>query len=190
MSRTLYIACLALLVAAVSCEVKEEPITIQKLFETLNARVQNATAQVENILGVDIPSTQEEVKTALQDNLNGLKTNAEKIQKKLAEYNVTGSTVTSLLTQAQAQINSTVEDLAKRNPDLNNLLEQVKKGYNSLAEVSKTVGDVVTDQATAVSGDLKTIADQAKSELTKAASQLESRVQEVLKDTQKKSKTA
>lgn len=91
----------------------------------------------------------------------------------LAEYNVTGSTVSDLFTQAQAQINSTVEDLAKRNPDLGKLLDQVKKGYNSLAEVSKTVSDVVTDQASSVGGDLKNIAEQAKVELSKAATQLE-----------------
>lgn len=67
----------------INCEVKEEPMTFQNLFETLNARLQNTTQVVENILGVDIPSTQDEVKTALQDNLNGLKNNAEKIQKKV-----------------------------------------------------------------------------------------------------------
>lgn len=77
--------------------------------------------------------------------------------------------------QAQSQVNKTVEDLAQRNPDLGKLLEQVKKGYEGLTEVSKQVGGVVQEHATAAGGDLKTLVEQAKTELTKTATQLEVR---------------
>lgn len=80
-----------------------------------------------------------------------------------------------MIEQVQSQVNKTVEDLAKRNPDLGKLLEQVKKGYEGLSEVSKQVGDVVQEHATAAGGDLKTLVEQAKTELTKTATQLEVR---------------
>lgn len=91
----------------------------------------------------------------------------------LSEYNVTGSSVQGMFEQAQSQVNKTVEDLAQRNPDLGKLLEQVKKGYEGLSEVSKQVGGVVQEHATAAGGDLKTLVEQAKTELTKTATQLE-----------------
>lgn len=61
----------------------EEPLSIANIFENLNTKFQNATHIVEDILGVDIPSTKQEVETALQDNLNNLKDSAQKIQKKV-----------------------------------------------------------------------------------------------------------
>lgn len=62
---------------------KEDPLSLTTFFDILNAKFQNVTHTVEDILGVDIPSTQEEAKTALQDSLNRLKTNAEHLQKKV-----------------------------------------------------------------------------------------------------------
>lgn len=93
----------------------------------------------------------------------------------LSEFNVTGSSVQGMIDVAQSQVNKTVEDLAQRNPDLGKLLEQVKKGYEGLSEVSKQVGGVVQEHATAAQGDLKTLMEQAKTELTKTATQLEVR---------------
>lgn len=61
----------------------ESPLSLTSFFDDLNAKFQNATHTVENILGVDIPSTQAEVKTALEENLNKLKSNAEHLQKKV-----------------------------------------------------------------------------------------------------------
>lgn len=98
----------------------------------------------------------------------------------LSEFNVTGSSVQGMFEQAQSQVNKTVEDLAQRNPDLGKLLEQVKKGYEGLTEVSKQVGGVVQEHATAAGGDLKTLVEQAKTELTKTATQLEVRSQPCL----------
>lgn len=62
----------------------EEPLSIATIFENLNTKFQNATHVVEDILGVDIPSTKQEVETALQDNLNNLKDSAQKIQAKVS----------------------------------------------------------------------------------------------------------
>lgn len=93
----------------------------------------------------------------------------------LSEFNVTGSSVQGMIDVAQSQVNKTVEDLAQRNPDLGKLLEQVKKGYEGLSEVSKQVGGVVQEHANAAQGDLKTLMEQAKTELTKTATQLEVR---------------
>lgn len=90
----------------------------------------------------------------------------------LSEFNKTGS-FTDLLNQVQTQVNKTVEDLGKRNPDAGKLLGQVKEGYNNLLDVSKRVQEVVEQQAGSASQDLKSLAQQARSELSRAANQLE-----------------
>lgn len=61
----------------------EEPLSLASIFENINTKFQNATHVVEGILGVDIPSTKQEVETALQENLNNLKESAAKIQAKV-----------------------------------------------------------------------------------------------------------
>lgn len=61
----------------------EESLDIQNFFESLQTRIQNATHTLEGVLGVDIPTTQAEIKAVLDDNIKGLKENAEKIQKKV-----------------------------------------------------------------------------------------------------------
>lgn len=72
-------------VGQVSCDKPkvEESLDIQNFFESLQTRIQNATHTLEGVLGVDIPTTQAEIKAVLDDNIKGLKENAEKIQKKV-----------------------------------------------------------------------------------------------------------
>ncbi|XP_054281020.1 uncharacterized protein LOC128998725 [Macrosteles quadrilineatus] len=180
LTRSLAFALLALAASVSGDKTAEEPLSFASIFENINTKFQNATHVVEGILGVDIPSTKQEVETALQENLNNLKDSAAKIQAKLAEYNVTGNSLSGILAQIQGQVNSTVEDLAQRNPDVGKLLEQVKTGYTNLADVGQKVQKVVEEQAGSASEDLKGLAQSAQTELSKAATQFEKRVQEVL----------
>lgn len=92
----------------------------------------------------------------------------------LGEYSSSGNTTLSgLLQQVQTQVNQTIEDLGKRNPETGKLLEQIKTGYNDLLGVSKRMQEVVEQQAGSASQDLKGLAQQARSELQRATTQLE-----------------
>uniref|UniRef100_A0A1B6HD90 Apolipophorin-III n=1 Tax=Homalodisca liturata TaxID=320908 RepID=A0A1B6HD90_9HEMI len=185
--RTVSFVCLLVLALYVRGDkTTEEPLSFSKLLENLNTKFQNVTHTVEGIIGVDIPSTQEEVKTTLQENVDKIKESAEKFQKQLSEYNVNGTTFAGMLSQVQTKINKTVEELAQRNPDVGKLLEQVKTGYSNLAAVSKSVQDAVEQHAGTASEDLKALAQQAGTELSKSVSQLESKVQDLLADKNKK----
>lgn len=69
-----------------SCDkpkVEESPLDVQNFFEILQTRIQNATNALESVLGVNIPTTQDEIKAVLDNNIKGLKENAEMIQKKV-----------------------------------------------------------------------------------------------------------
>uniref|UniRef100_A0A1B6G7A4 Apolipophorin-III n=1 Tax=Cuerna arida TaxID=1464854 RepID=A0A1B6G7A4_9HEMI len=185
--RTVSFICLLVLALSVRGDkTAEEPLSFMNLLENLNTKFQNVTHTVEGIIGVDIPSTQEEVKATLQENVDKIKASAQSFQKKIAEYNVNGTTLTGVMSQVQTKINQTLEELGQRNPDVGKLLEQVKTGYGNLAAVSKSVQEAVEQQAGTASDDLKALVQHAGTELSKSVSQLESKVQDLLAETKKK----
>lgn len=69
-----------------SCDkpkVEESSLDVQHYFEILQGRIQNATNALESVLDVNIPTTQDEIKAVLDNNIKVLKENAENVQKKV-----------------------------------------------------------------------------------------------------------